>query len=32
MNDYFKFAKTDGSSKSNRKLLTVMTDVTISFK
>jgi len=32
MSDYFKCAKTDGSSKSNKNLLTVLTDVTISFK
>jgi len=32
MNDYFSYAKTNGSSKSNTKLLTVVTEVTISFK
>ena len=32
MNDYSKCAKTNGYSKSNIKLLTVVTEVTISFK
>jgi len=32
MNDYFRCAKTNGFSKSNIKLLTVVTEVTIWFK
>jgi len=32
MNDYFRCVKTNGSSKSNTKLLTVVTEVTIWFK
>jgi len=32
MNDYFKCAKTNGSSKSNKKLLTLVTELAIWFK
>jgi len=32
MNDYFRCVKTNGSSKSNTKLLTVVTEVTIWLK